>query len=119
MYPDRAELPEYRRQTNVRAYDSAGGRWAKAAPGVSGAELHGLCCDLFEGEGCRTQRIGPGDDRFEGFQFALGHGVGLEIHENPVLSMTADSTLVPGDVIAIEPGLWDRHVAGVRYEACC
>jgi Xaa-Pro aminopeptidase len=42
--------------------------------------------------------------------------VGLRVHEDPALGMSGNSPLVVGDVLAIEPGLWDRHVGGVRYE---
>jgi Xaa-Pro aminopeptidase len=87
-----------------------------AAPGVTGRELHAICCDIFEREHYATQRTGPGDDPNEGFQFSLGHGVGLRIHEDPTLGMSGNSPLVAGDVLAIEPGLWDRRVGGVRFE---
>jgi Xaa-Pro aminopeptidase len=89
---------------------------AAAKPGVTGRELHGLTCDVFEREGYRTQRTGPGEDRTEGFQFSLGHGVGLQVHEDPSLGQAGHAPLVAGDVIAIEPGLWDREVGGVRFE---
>jgi Xaa-Pro aminopeptidase len=85
-------------------------------PGVTGQELHALCCDIFEAAGYRTQRTGPGEDREEGFQFSLGHGVGLRVHEEPALGQAGHSPLVVGDVLAIEPGLWERHVGGVRLE---
>ena len=87
-----------------------------ARPGVTGAELHGIACDVFEAAGHRTQRTGPGDDRTEGFQFSLGHGVGLEVHEDPALGQAGREPLVAGDVIAIEPGLWERDIGGVRFE---
>jgi Xaa-Pro aminopeptidase len=85
-------------------------------PGVTGRELHALACDIFEAAGHRTQRTGPGEDPNEGFQFSLGHGVGLEVHEDPGMGQTGRSPLVPGDVIAIEPGLWDRHVGALGSE---
>lgn len=85
-------------------------------PGITGRELHDLVCDVFEPAGHRTQRTGPGEDRNEGFQFSLGHGVGLEVHEAPALGRTGHSELVVGDVIAIEPGLWQREVGEVRFE---
>lgn len=87
-----------------------------AKPGVSGRELHDLTCDVFEREGYRTQRTGPGNQSDEGFQFSLGHGVGLRVHEDPSLGQAGHAQLVAGDVIAIEPGLWDREVGGVRFE---
>ena len=85
-------------------------------PGVTGEQLHVQCCEIFEAAGYRTQRTGPGEDRAEGFQFSLGHGVGLRVHEEPGLGQAGHSRLVTGDVLAIEPGLWDREVGGVRFE---
>ena len=85
-------------------------------PGVTGRELHALVCDIFEAAGHATQRTGPGEDPNEGFQFALGHGVGLEVHEDPGMGQSGRSPLVPGDVVAIEPGLWDRHVGALGSE---
>jgi Xaa-Pro aminopeptidase len=85
-------------------------------PGVTGRELHALVCDVFEAAGHRTQRTGPGDDTDEGFQFSLGHGVGLAIHEDPALGQTGHDELVAGDVIALEPGLYQRAIGEVRFE---
>jgi Xaa-Pro aminopeptidase len=89
---------------------------AAARPGITGRELHAMTCDVFEAAGHRTQRTGPGEDPNAGFQFSLGHGVGLEIHEDPGLGQSGRTPLVAGDVIAIEPGLWDPAIGGVRFE---
>ena len=80
---------------------------AKAAvrPGITGRELFDATCDLFESAGYATQRTTDGEEN--GFQHSLGHGVGLEVHEAPGLGLSGRDPLVPGDVIAIEPGLWD------------
>lgn len=85
-------------------------------PGVSGRECYDAACDLFESAGYATQRTGDPDATNEGFQFALGHGVGLEVHEPPGLGMSGREPFVAGDVVAIEPGLWDRRIGGVRFE---
>ena len=85
-------------------------------PGVTGRELHALACDVFEAAGWRTQRTGPGDDLDEGFQFSLGHGVGLSVHEDPPVGIAGHEPLVCGDVIALEPGLYDRETGEVRFE---
>ena len=82
-------------------------------PGITGRALHAIACDVFENAGHRTQRTGPGD---EGFQWSLGHGVGLEVHEDPALGLSGHDELVAGDVIAIEPGLWQQGVGEVRFE---
>jgi Xaa-Pro aminopeptidase len=89
---------------------------AAARPGITGRSLFDLTCDTFEAAGHRTQRTGPGDEPAEGFQFSLGHGVGLEVHEAPTLGLAGRDELVAGDVLAVEPGLWDRRIGGVRFE---
>jgi Xaa-Pro aminopeptidase len=85
-------------------------------PGITGRELHAMTCDVFEAAGHRTQRTGPGEDPNEGFQFSLGHGVGLEVHEDPGMGQSGREPLVAGDVLAVEPGLWEREIGGVRFE---
>jgi Xaa-Pro aminopeptidase len=89
---------------------------AAVRPGITGREAYGLVCDVFEAAGRPTQRTGPAKDPDEGFQFGLGHGVGLDVHEEPGLGMAGLDELVAGDVIAIEPGLWDPGIGGVRFE---
>jgi Xaa-Pro aminopeptidase len=56
-----------------------------------------------------------GPQKMEGFFHALGHGVGLEVHERPFLGRRCEA-LEPGDVIALEPGLYYEGVGGVRLE---
>ena len=88
---------------------------AAVRPGVTGLELHSAACDRFEAAGHLTQRTaGPGAR--EGFQFGLGHGVGLEVHEPPGVGLSGRQPFVAGDVIAVEPGLWDERIGGVRFE---
>jgi Xaa-Pro aminopeptidase len=111
--PDHASLIEQQEQLVADALEAAR---AAARPGVTGRQLFDATCDRFEAAGFRTQRTGPGEDPNEGFQFSLGHGVGLEVHEPPALGLAGHDPLVVGDVIAIEPGLWDRRVGGVRFE---
>jgi Xaa-Pro aminopeptidase len=85
-------------------------------PGITGRELHAIACEVFELAGFPTQRTNPGVDPEEGFQFSLGHGVGLAVHEDPALGQAGHDPLVAGDVIAIEPGLWQREIGEVRFE---
>ncbi len=50
------------------------------------------------------------------FVHSLGHGLGLEIHEAPRLSMTAKEQLRPGMVVTCEPGLYLPGWGGIRIE---
>jgi Xaa-Pro aminopeptidase len=85
-------------------------------PGVTGETLYAIACDVFEEAGHRTLRTGPGENPDEGFQFSLGHGVGLAVHEAPGVGPVGRDELVPGDVIAIEPGLTVAGLGEVRLE---
>src|SRR6266571_1473884 len=62
-----------------------------------------MTCELFQEHGYPTQLTKkPGEVLEQGFFHSLGHGVGLEVHEQPWLGR-ATSELVAGDVVAGEP----------------
>lgn len=50
------------------------------------------------------------------YRHGTGHGVGIEIHENPVLSPSSDEILEVGDVVTVEPGIYLPGEFGVRIE---
>jgi Xaa-Pro aminopeptidase len=86
-------------------------------PGVIGRDLYAAACEVFEEAGEPTQRTKPeGEPLEDGFFHSLGHGVGLEVHEEPSLGRTGADPLVPGDVVAVEPGCYRSGYGGVRLE---
>jgi Xaa-Pro aminopeptidase len=89
-------------------------------PGRTGRELYDIAADVIETAGHPTQRTRrEGETLTHGFYFALGHGVGLEVHEPPTLGLATagDAPLVPGDVLALEPGVEGLPgIGGVRFE---
>ena len=78
---------------------------AAAKAGISGKELDGIArrhiCDAGYGEY---------------FGHSLGHGVGLEIHEQPNAAPSYEKNLEKGTVITIEPGIYIAGKFGVRIE---
>lgn len=79
-------------------------------PGVDGKKLQENVRTFFESQGYRTE-LSKG--RNVGFFHGLGHGLGLEIHESPRVGAT---TLKPGQVVTVEPGLYYPEIGGVRHE---
>jgi Xaa-Pro aminopeptidase len=85
--------------------------------GVPGRSVFDGVCEVFEHEGHLTQRTkSDGQVIDSGFISSLGHGVGLEVHEAPLLGMAGHEPLVPGDVVAVEPNLARSGVGGLRLE---
>ena len=82
--------------------------------GVTGAEAHQTAADVLTQAGFPT---GCGrDGKPCGFFHGLGHGVGLEIHENPRLSPLNPHPLKSGNVVSVEPGLYYSNWGGIRLE---
>jgi Xaa-Pro aminopeptidase len=85
-------------------------------PGARTADVHRAAAEVFEAAGEPTLLSKtPGDVLLDGFFHSLGHGVGLEVHEEPHLA-PGEGELVAGDVIAVEPGCYRQGFGGVRLE---
>jgi len=74
-------------------------------PGISAGELYGQVQKIIIGAGY-ADYIGKG----------IGHGVGLEIHENPFIRANEDTELMIGNVLTMEPGIYIPGWGGVRIE---
>ncbi len=107
------ELREWQRLTR----DAVARATELVRPGASSTSVFDAVCDLYEEAGhptLRTKR--QGEVLRDGFFHGLGHGVGLEVHEPPYLTVVDDGQLVAGDVLTIEPGLYRAGYGGVRLE---
>lgn len=89
---------------------------AAVRSGAAGREIHRISCQPYEQAGLPTQLSKkPGEVLEEGYFHSLGHGVGLEVHEAPLLGR-APGELVAGDVITLEPGCYRPGFGGCRLE---
>lgn len=82
-------------------------------PGVTGGKVHDAVQSFFDKEGYETVRNSKNP---KGFFHALGHGVGLEIHEEPIMRSKAPCKLRKGMVVTVEPGLYYEGLGGCRIE---
>ena len=81
-------------------------------PGVDGKALHSRVVSLFKDRGFETATK---NGKPEGFFHGTGHGVGLEVHEQPRISEVS-CILEEGDVVTVEPGLYYPDIGGIRIE---
>lgn len=75
------------------------------APGKALADIDKVARDIIKKAGYGKR-----------FAHGLGHGIGLDIHEQPVLSYRSEDVLKPGQVVTVEPGIYLPGVGGVRIE---
>ena len=82
-------------------------------PGQVGGEVHDAVQTFFDNEGYETVR---NSQNVKGFFHALGHGVGLEVHEDPFMRAKAPWKFKEGHVVTVEPGLYYLGLGGCRIE---
>src|SRR5438874_2473004 len=93
-----------RRMVEVVAESQQRGVEAVAA-GASCAEVDAACRKVIADAGWE-----------DAFLHGTGHGVGLEIHEEPRVASTSEATLASGHVVTVEPGVYLPEHGGVRIE---
>ena len=93
----------------LKAQDAA---ITKVKAGIGGASVHRAADRVFQKLGFVTERRG---ENFVGFIHSTGHGLGLEVHEPPRVSLKS-GRLCKGQVITIEPGLYYPEMGGCRIE---
>ena len=101
---------QHRYQTTKAAHEAA---LEALEPGATGAAVHDAVCDVYEEAGYATLRSDPETET--GFIHSTGHGVGLAVHEHPRVSPSGEE-LEAGNVVTIEPGVYDPALGGIRIE---
>ncbi len=103
-----------RMHSAVVAAKQAGQQATRA--GVTGEDVHRAVIEKISEHGFK---IGLPDesepDDYCGMVHGTGHGIGLDVHEPPLLDFKGPP-LVVGDALTIEPGLYSKAVGGIRIE---
>ena len=89
---------------------------AAVAPGVTGEAVHQAVIEKIKEHGFE---VGIPDDsapdEYCGMVHGTGHGIGLDVHEPPLLDFKGPE-LVVGDALTVEPGLYSKAIGGIRVE---
>ena len=74
-------------------------------PGIKASDIDKICRDYITSKGYG-----------EYFTHGTGHGLGIEVHEEPYVSPLSKSILEEGNVITVEPGIYIPKLGGTRFE---
>jgi Xaa-Pro dipeptidase len=78
---------------------------AEAKPGMTGAQVDAIARDYIAAKGYGQY-----------FTHRTGHGIGLEVHEEPYMVGSNNRPLAVGNAFTIEPGIYIPGLGGVRIE---
>lgn len=89
---------------------------AATTAGATGESVHLAAIESIQKQGYQTG-LPPesAPDTYCSMTHGTGHGIGLTVHEPPLLDFKGP-TLLPGDVLTIEPGLYTKSLGGLRLE---
>jgi Xaa-Pro aminopeptidase len=99
------EVSEEAREVYELVREAQAAALGEVGPGRGGRELDAVARGIIEAAG-----------HGEHFGHPLGHGVGLDVHEDPRLSKRSEAELEPGNVVTVEPGVYIPGRLGVRIE---
>ncbi len=99
------DIDEEQRRVYDIVYEAQEAGMARVAPGVVCRAADAAARDIIAAAGYGEQYI-----------HGTGHGVGREIHEPPTLNPKSEETLLAGQVVTVEPGIYIPGRMGVRIE---
>ena len=111
------EVPEEFRRMHAATLQALDAGVETIRAGVPAKDVHLAVCQVLVDRGYGTTSVGyEGPDGVAKMNHSTGHGVGLDVHEEPMLRETSDGPLLEGDVVTVEPGLYKLGLGGVRVE---
>jgi Xaa-Pro aminopeptidase len=111
------DIPDEVRRMHAATLQALDAGIESVRAGASGREVHQNVCQVLVDRGYGTTTKGfEGPDDVAKMNHSTGHGVGLEVHEEPSLRGPDENILLEGDVVTVEPGLYLLGFGGVRVE---
>jgi Xaa-Pro aminopeptidase len=111
------DIPDEVRRMHAAALQALDAGIESIRAGASGREVHENVCQVLVDRGYGTTTKGfEGPEGVAKMNHSTGHGVGLEVHEEPSLRGPDENVLLEGDVVTVEPGLYLLGFGGVRVE---
>ncbi|MDQ2923355.1 MAG: Xaa-Pro peptidase family protein [Candidatus Dormibacteraeota bacterium] len=111
------EIPEEFRRMHAAAVQALDAGIESIRADASGRDVHHTVCHVLVDRGYGTTTKGfEGPSGVAKMNHSTGHGVGLAVHEDPSLRAPDENTLLEGDVVTVEPGLYQLGLGGVRVE---
>lgn len=110
------EIPTEVARMHAAVVASKAAATAAVRAGVTGEQVHEATMGAILAAGYQMGLpTSDAPDSFTSMTHGTGHGLGLEVHEPPLLA-AGGPPLVVGDVVTIEPGLYCKAIGGVRVE---
>jgi Xaa-Pro aminopeptidase len=111
------EIPDEIRRMHAATLQALEAGIESIRAGVAGRDVHYTVCEILVDRGFGTTTEGfEGPEGVAKMNHSTGHGVGLDVHEEPSLRGPSEDTLMEGDVVTVEPGLYLLGLGGVRVE---
>lgn len=111
------EIPDEIRRMHAAVLQALDAGIESIKDGASGRDVHHTVCQVLVDRGYGTTTKGfEGPDGVAKMNHSTGHGVGLDVHEDPALRGPDENRLLDGDVVTVEPGLYLQGLGGVRIE---
>ncbi len=111
------EIPDDIRKMHDAAVQALDAGVGSIRAGVAGRDVHNTVCQVLVDRGFGTTTKGfEGPDGVAKMNHSTGHGVGLDVHEDPSLRGPDENELHARDVVTVEPGLYLAGLGGVRVE---
>lgn len=110
------DIPDEVAQMHTAVFEAKKAAIEATKAGVTGQSVHETTLSVLMSFGYGTRLPTPDDpDTYCGMTCGTGHGIGLEVHEPPLLDFKGPELLV-GDALTIEPGLYCKAIGAIRLE---